>query len=88
MNDELFTIPPQDSPRLAWLKKHEIQPKHNKEVEPGDEDEFGDRIYPFSVYGSFMRGEVKYWLAGFGDTEDEALVDFARGAGIRLWNEE
>lgn len=69
-----------DSPRLRWLKKHDVATIDFKE---GGEDE---------------RGEYKRWAAGTtnhdntrwqqGDTEDEAIANWAKAHNVPLWNEE
>ena len=90
MND-LFEIPPSLSPRLAWIKKHGLTIRHDSKIQPDAEDEFsGERLYPFVVYaGEFPRDGIFAGNRGaWGDSEDEALVAWAKSHGIKLWNEE
>lgn len=88
MTDELFphSTVAVESPRLRWMKKHNVSIIHNHDVSPGDEDEFsGETIFPFCATNSPDK-----WLqsrAGYGNTEVEALADWARRNGVRLWNE-
>jgi hypothetical protein len=71
---ELFDIKESKSPRLAWLEKHKI---------------------------ATLRGKPDSWAAwtigkptkvdqiiGYGESEDEAIADWAIKTGMRLWNEE
>ena len=83
MSDELFDVSSvqQDSPRLAWCKKHNVQ----KLYSPGEcwkpwSAWVGDLGDCLSMYGDHG--------VGVGDTEDEALADLANKRGIKLWNEE
>jgi len=86
MNEkELFDITEQDSPRLAWIKKHAVQITVNKNIRPGndDEDEFGNEIRPVECRTVTRRSKI-----GFGDTEDEAIHDWALKNKVRMWGEE
>lgn len=67
---ELFDIPQQDSPRLAWLKKHEIHIAF-AEIE--------DATYVCCGIGN---------KAGYGDSMDDVVLDWARKNRKKLWNEE
>lgn len=83
----LFEIPPCESPRLRWLKKHDVHTHHNKNVQPGDEDELsGETIYPWVAYKGLPNFPMPN--AGYGNTEHEAIVDWAIKNNVRLWNEE
>ncbi len=75
---ELFTIPEQLSPRLAWMKRYEIST-----VDVG---------HSWEAWGWFPVLDdpiilTRYWI-GHGNTDGEALADLAKQAGIKLWNEE
>lgn len=78
MSELLFDVPIQKSPRLVWMEMHKV--KLHDHGEP-----FLDEV----------KGDCERWLCyseshaanGEGKTEDEAIADFARCAGIRLWNE-
>ncbi len=90
MSDELFSVPVQKSPKLRWMERHRIKVKHFQDVEPGDEDEFENEVYPYVARkADFEMYDLvpDSWL-GVGNTEDEALVDYARKRGLLLWNEE
>ncbi len=77
--NELLTMPVCESPRLKWLKKHNIEIEKT-DHQCGEEDEFGNDLWPVYV------GDGKTMFGA--PTEDEALVKFAQFKGIRLWNEE
>lgn len=88
MND-LFEIPPSLSPRLAWIKKHDLTIRHDSKIQPDAEDEFsGERLYPFEVFVGKFPGTFAGNRSAWGDSEDEALVAWAKSHGIKLWNEE
>ena len=86
MNDTLFDLPICESPRLKWIRERNVSTKLNENVQPGDEDEFSvETIYPWCAYvgtPDFPRPD-----AGYGNTEEEAIVDLAKLKGWRLWNE-
>lgn len=73
MNDLLFDAPEQPSPRLAWMRKHNIHVR--RDPEEGE--------WVASTQGPTG---VNYW--GFGETEDEAMAELALKRGWKLWNEE
>lgn len=85
MNDMLFDVPPQDSPRLAWMKRNGVLLDHCPEQEP----------YPWIAW---LKEHGEEWtdalarhgdfVFGYGTTEDEAITDLARSRGLKLWNEE
>lgn len=81
MNDMLFEVERQDSPRLAWMKKHAIRTHHT----PGMEDEL-----PWIAWHGANHGPDGIPLnpsrCGYGDTEADAIADLARRIGIHLWN--
>ena len=81
---ELFTIPETPSPRLAWMRKHGVETHKTEHYIPGDEDEFGNAIHRWYA----CRGELNTKTACGGATEQEALCEFAKFHGLRLWNEE
>jgi len=76
--DELFSIPPCDSPRLAWMKKHGVTIGPNNNFVATDSDDFR---YGYSLIAECSLG------AGYGNTDDEAIVDLAKRSGLKLWNE-
>lgn len=76
MTDNLFDIPEQLSPRLAWMKKHDI--RINK-----DDNRDDKRIW--RACGEDQDDDT---FEGYGSTEDEAIVDIAKKLHLKLWNEE
>ncbi len=83
MSTELFPLDSiqMDAPRLAWLKKHRVMTLHTPTAE-----------HPWCAW--FLRdGETRdnygipsEYKTGF--DENDALVELAKAAGLRLWNEE
>lgn len=90
-----------DSPRLAWMKKHQVLTFHLPST--------GEWLAGFVAgpnYGKIAASndETAQWFCdecgengdssiGVGETEHEAIVElmttwYARSNGIRLWNEE
>ena len=88
MTDTLFDIPESPSPRLKWMRDNQIRIIHNGDVSPGDEDEWGNRLSPFCATKS-KPGNLVFadHVTGWGDTEDEAIVELAKKLSIPLWNE-
>lgn len=78
MTDFLFDVPPQDSPRLAWMKRHGVV---TWMVQGCDVD-------PWCASTEEQVKKCDTEGLGTGDTEDDALADFARRRNLRLWNEE
>lgn len=87
---ELFPVQEMamDSPRLKWKKKHQIQTRKNVHGDPepweawwGDYSEALERQLGSCghVYGPFL---------AVGETEEDALVQYSKSNGIKLWNEE
>lgn len=80
-----------DSPRLAWMKRHNLETERIPEGGPGCESpETGDDIPAWVCrvkkqnpnFSTYCDREI-----GGGDTEDEAIQQWALNAGIRLWFE-
>ena len=75
----------QDSPRLAWMKRHGINVRSTTPLERA-----------FCAAVSDIETADKYLFVAFdksgerggGETEDEALESLAQALGIPLWNEE
>lgn len=81
--NELFDIPEQLSPRLAWIQKHGVQTHHAKHFDH----------FPWCAW--FPANNTPCGKApdnpddcGFGQNQDDALAALARRHDIRLWNEE
>lgn len=86
-SDELFPTEAvqMDSPRLAWMKRHEIRTWFSKHIDPEDG--------PWIAWLRSNAGEEDgiprdLDACGYGVTEDEALQSLARRHKFRLWNEE
>lgn len=74
-----------DSPRRAWLLKHDIHTKHS----PWMEDE------PWAAWVGDLEAAISqggdYPEAGgvaLGWDENDALCNLAKARGLRLWNEQ
>lgn len=88
MSTELFDIPASLSPRLAWLKNHNVR-THEFISDPGDMRTFnhlGFGRWIAYVGRSVPPHEDSDRLWSNGDTEDEALVNLAVGMKWKLWN--
>ena len=86
----LFNLPVQLSPRLAWLKNHDVK-THEFTNDPTDCRTLNH--LGFGRWIAFIGKTVpphedsnRTWVNG--DTEDEALVNIAKLMGWKLWNEE
>jgi hypothetical protein len=88
IHPELFSVPEQDSPRRAWLKRYGVKTAQTK-FKTGDEGEFGNDLFPWYawIYGETYRNALDYNQAG-GATEDDAISNLAKKKRWRLWNEE
>ena len=83
MSDELFpdASVAMDSPRLRWMKKHDVQTRYDGErymAWIGDFDEAVEHGGDDPDAGGYARAE----------TEDDAILLIANGYHLRLWNEE
>ena len=87
---ELFPIASvkQDSPRLAWMKRHRVKTKHFPDVQPGDEDEWGNNVWPWIAFDTLCEENLDATDLCGGATEDDAIAKFARRHKLRIWNEE
>lgn len=81
MNTELF--PPStvavESPRLRWMKRNGVCVESCDRVPRHPDDP--RMAYDFEATSPSSR------CNGLGDTKDEAIADWARRNGVRLWNE-
>jgi len=73
---ELFNLPETPSPRLAWMRANKIQCHVTTQCP-----------LPVSCWSGDLAESMENNLIGYGNTEDEAIADFAKRAGLRLWNE-
>ena len=79
MNTELFPTVKCDSPRLAWIKRHNLTTAHNPEL--ADDS-------PWSCWSCPLSNALDRETIGLGDTEADAIAEWAKLTGTRLWNEE
>lgn len=78
-----------ESPRLRWMKRHDVTLIENKHVKPGQECELtGEPVARFCASRVGNKGLYSGSQAGFGQTAEEACADLAQRNGWRLWNEE
>lgn len=89
--NELMRVEESLSPRLRWIRLHDVVTAHTEGIEPGDEcPETGEDIFPWAAASaSAMLTEANFRkIVGFGDTEDEALGDYCRKHGLLHWTQE
>ena len=87
MSDTLFNMPVCESPRLKWMREHNVSTRFSKNIKVGEEDECsGESLFPWAAFV----GEPKFPRpgVGFGNTEHEAIVELSIRKGWKLWNEE
>lgn len=65
------------SPRLEWMRRHEIETSFHPASGSVDAFWLADYLHPEG--GHYQE---------IGDTEDEALTALAKAAGLKLWFEE
>ena len=82
MSDELFPAESVTvkSPRLLWMERHGVTVGPLK-FKPTHSDDFR---FAYSVIAVGKQGSEH----GYGNTEDDAIIDWAKANGVRLWNEE
>lgn len=78
--DELFETEEQLSPRLAWMRKHNISTYRVPHMEIEEE--------PWCAWTGNFGEAIETDEFKTGQTEDEALLNFAKHHGLKLWNEE
>lgn len=76
---ELFEIEPMDSPRRAWLKKHDVR---TKKLPMCDEDE-----YSWAAWTGDLESHDEQNTA-LGTTEHDSICTLAIWNDWPLWNEE
>jgi hypothetical protein len=82
----------QDSPKLAWIKKHDVVTERSDALRAKEQpwcavfrETKGDDFF------SAMSSVLAHWgddAIGYGETEEAAIVDLAAKHDIPLWNEE
>lgn len=92
--ENLFDVPETLSPRLAWLKKHEIKTLHRDDLsdEAGRWEAYVGE-YQFAIDETFADRESGFYpdespFLAWGETEDDAILELAKNNGWKLWNEE
>lgn len=89
--DELFTPAEVEkpSPRLQWLKQHDLVTAHFPDIQPGDESpETGDDLYPWIC--RINKNDGSHWSPkqiGGGNNEADAIMDFCNNSGIAHWTQ-
>lgn len=78
---ELFTIPETLSPRLKWMREQSIHIIDNGPVGEGE-----SRYCAYQGVAGRTGMFVWDWT-GYGQTEDEALVQLCKKLDLLLWNE-
>lgn len=81
--NELFDIPEQLSPRLAWIQKHDVRTHFSTAC-------------PESPWSAWLPANqpnpdgipADPEACGYGMKQDDAIADLARKSNLRLWNEE
>lgn len=82
MNTALFPdLPESLSPKLAWLKKHNLQTFYDAEAE-GESPETGEQIWPWICWklvdGDPVDVREPY---GTGQTEEDAILNYCEKTG-------
>ena len=81
---DLFEVPIQPSPRMAWLAKNKLRTERNPDYNEGfTEDEFGNDIFEYyAIHDNQLDKAVG------GETPEIAIINWATQSGIPLWNEQ
>jgi len=74
---ELFEIEPVLSPRLLWIRRHDLHTSFASDL--------GE---PWSAWSGSLAQAIDLDNFGIGKTVDDALADWAEQNGVLLWNEE
>jgi len=89
--DQLFDVPEQLSPRLAWMKKHNVItyrcPSDGLWVADFCEDGNEDFKDPYSYFAKETAMNGDHYI-GLGQSEDEAITHLCIRCRVKLWNEE
>lgn len=78
---DLFNIPEYPSPRLVWMREHDVQVGRYVR-----DDGQGQPVWYAAIGDEESASDDESEIA-YGDTEDEAIVNLAKVNGWRLWNE-
>ena len=87
MTSDLFPDCRQDSPRLAWMKRHDVHTLFTDADAPYDGYELWSA---WQGDGDCIAEHGQDPIYGYvtGATEEDAIVNLAKARGIPLWNEE
>lgn len=82
MTDELFPISAvsKESPKLVWIRRHGIKTNFDDSLELEE--------HPWSAWQGNLDYAIEADNFGTGETEEDAIVNWARRNEVRLWNEE
>lgn len=75
--DELFVIPPSKSPKQLWIERHNLNTQEAAEL-----------AEPWSCWSGNLSAAIDAGKVAHGNTEDDAIVQWAIQNHVRLWNEE
>lgn len=82
VSNDLFDVSEQLSPRLKWMKDNGVCTFRCINLDPEELSWFAWRGTREDAMHEDACGR-----SGMGETEDDALVDFCKKMGIKLWNE-
>ena len=85
MNEELFTVPEQLSPRLKWMIYYGVK-TYEHEHAGSESPETGDEIPRWSAWAG--NDPMKSAHVGGGETEHDAIVALALKMKLKPWNEQ
>lgn len=90
MTTELFSISEvtMDSPRLAWMKRHDLQCWHTPLNGRCECPETGEEIKEWTCCTLAELDRMDTRAVGTGDTAEEACIEWARTHHEPLWNQE
>ncbi len=74
------------SPKLLWVQTHDLHVWHTPDLVGDEEDDQGNEIKPWTC-AKMSAGGPALSRCGTGDTEEEALADYAAKHGLGLWNQ-
>lgn len=78
MNPDLFPTVQGDSPRLRWMKSHDLHTERNARIADA----------PWACWSGQLKDALLSDAIGTGMTEEDAIHEWAVVTGNRLWNEE
>lgn len=92
--DELFPTPETLSPRLVWMRRHEIKTLHRDDLpEKAGQWEAYIGDYQTAVDKTINDTEARFYpdespYLAWGETEEDAVLELAKNNQWKLWNEE